>query len=149
MVERKFRIKAACRIADIEHQRFNEAVAAGHYPCAPRVARGATRLFNTLDLVALYFYGQLLKQQWPPRLAGRYACIIRDVLERAPDEKSVMVIRTSCGSLEGLAESALTETPRVHHPFKVLQRFSFDIENARSFIDREIEEELSIVGEDE
>ena len=28
----KFRTKAACRIAGIDHQRFNEDVAAGEYP---------------------------------------------------------------------------------------------------------------------
>lgn len=146
----KFRIKSACRIAQIEHQRFNEAVAAGHYPCAPEVARGSTRLFSYSDLIALFFYGRLLEQGWPPRIAGQYACRILDALKRSPEEKAVMVIYTTANGFTSLAESQLSEPPRVGTGSAlVLQRFSFDIENARQIIDREIDEETSIVGEDE
>lgn len=146
---KRFRIKAACRIAGIEHQRFNEAVASGHYPCAPKVDRGSTRVFDLEDLVALYFYGSLLEQGWPPRLAGQYACRIHDCLISYPQTTGVMVIRLANGSFQTLAESELNGTPKGDVGGGVMQRFSFDIETARKYIDREIDEEISIVGEDD
>lgn len=148
-MQTKFRTQAACRIARISPQRFNEAVAAGNYPCAPEVARGSTRVFTESDLIALFFYGQLLEQGFPPRLAGQYACRVSAVLDRVPDENEVVVIRSEIGKIEGLAGSLLEETPKASSAGLVLQRFIFDVENARKIIRKEIAEELSVIGEDD
>ncbi|NBN76841.1 hypothetical protein GWI72_01005 [Microvirga tunisiensis] len=146
----KFRVKAACRIVGIDPQRFNEAVAAGHYGCAPEVARGATRLMDYNDLVALFFYRTFLDQEFPPRLAGLYACRIRSRLDDlAEDEGDVMLLRYFNNRGEVLVENRLPANQRPPRAEGLLQRFSFDVVAARQVLDKLIAEELSIIGEDD
>lgn len=72
----------AVEIAKVDRDRFNEAVAAGHYPCAPRTLRGTTRLFEVEDVVALWVYGRLIDEGVPPRNAGSIVCdLLNQVLK--------------------------------------------------------------------
>ena len=85
----------ACQIAGINKQRFNEAVAAGRYPCAPKVLKGGTRAFREEDIIALFIYARLIEQNMPPRVAGEIACTLRAKLEEYPDADEVSVPRHS------------------------------------------------------
>ena len=74
----KFRTKAACRIAGIDHQRFNEDVAAGEYPHAPVTTAGVSRVFDEADIAGLYVYAFLTRGCGEPyrfgkKLAATYA----------------------------------------------------------------------------
>jgi hypothetical protein len=149
-MKHKFRVKNACRIADIDRDRFNEAVAAGNYNCAPPVQRGSTRVFDEDDLIALFAYGRMLEDGYPPKLAGRLACLVRGCLGDANAEEDIIVLfRTSTGMLRAWAGSH-QKTPRGKFAGSpVIWRLSFDVANIRKFVRREAEEELSIVGPDD
>ncbi|WP_208353116.1 hypothetical protein [Pseudaestuariivita rosea] len=56
----KFRTKAACRIARIDPQRFNEDVASGDYPHAPKTRSGVSRVFDEADIAGLLIYRHLM-----------------------------------------------------------------------------------------
>ena len=80
----KFRTKAACRIAMIDPQRFNEDVSAGEYPCAPKTKSGVSRVFDEKDIAGLLVYGHLMRVYEPARyvkkIAAMYACGIVNAL---------------------------------------------------------------------
>jgi hypothetical protein len=92
------RTALAADIAGVNRQRFNEAVAEGFYPCAPRTVRGATRLFDVNDILTLWVYGQLLDQGVTPRHAGAQACGLRDFLSVHPGAERVVFVRISVGT---------------------------------------------------
>lgn len=82
----------ACEVAFVNKQRFNEAVARGDYPCAPRV-EGRTRPFAARDVAGLWLYGHLTDDGIPPAKAGDLACALVDVLRRRPDLAEVALVR--------------------------------------------------------
>lgn len=151
----KYRTKAACRIAGVHPDRFNEAVAAKFYPCAPETERGSARVFDETALIALYIYGFLLKQDWTPRQAGKYACFVQGYLTdhfNENDVKEVTVCITEIGDIHtygNSSEKLLGEQYRELPSGRVVQRLSFDIENIRLRIKDEIEAEEAIRGEDD
>lgn len=81
----KVRAPLAMRIAQIDRDRFNEAVARGDYPCAPRVVAGATRIFALDDLVVLCIYGHLVNTGEAPRKAGLLADAVHAAMHRLAD----------------------------------------------------------------
>ncbi len=89
----KFRTKAACRIARIEAQRFNEDVAAGDYPCAPETTSGVSRVFDEADIAGLTVYAHLMRvyepQRYTKKTAAMYACgVIRALRERQGEDQA-------------------------------------------------------------
>lgn len=148
----KFRTKQACRIADIHRDRFNEAVAAGNYPCAPKVLRGSTRVFDEDDLIVLFFYGRMLEEGYQPKLAGRLVCLVRDELRCSKDsEDEILLVRTAASNYEVWRGSHVKEIIRrgnAGHSW-VFWRLSFDIGNIREYVQREAEVEASILGADD
>lgn len=79
----KVRAPLACRIAGIDRERFNEAVAKGDYPDAPPAGSGNPRIFQMHDLIALYVYGRLLEDGAPVRNAGEFAKEVKGLAHRA------------------------------------------------------------------
>ena len=51
----KLRAPLACRLARVDKQRFNEAVARGEYPCAPKAIQGVSRTLTVAETIALYY----------------------------------------------------------------------------------------------
>lgn len=82
----------ACEVAFVNKQRFNEAVARGDYPCAPRV-EGRTRPFTARDVAGLWLYGHLTDEGIPPARAGELACKLVEVLRQYPDLEKVALVR--------------------------------------------------------
>jgi len=85
-------IKEACDLAMIDRARFNEAVAAGHYDCAPEAVHGRPRMFDENDTIALVSYGMRLKEGWPPRLAGHFSCLLRRELSGETENQNAVTI---------------------------------------------------------
>ena len=84
---------AACRVARLDRQRFNEHVSNGDYPCAPPTVQGRTRWFeNPNDLVPLMLFRQLMDDGVSPAKAGRIACAIGQVAREYPDEKIISYV---------------------------------------------------------
>src|SRR5688500_12546877 len=100
----------ACRIAGIDRDRFNEAVHAGNYPCAPGTARGATRVFSLDDLVSLYVYVRLLEEEMPSKAAGRLACSIGTHPRMYPGDTRIHVGRPESGTQWILPGSQANDT---------------------------------------
>src|SRR5438132_13846853 len=71
---RRVRSAIALQLVNLERLKFNEAVANGHYPCAPITTAGSVRLFAEDDLVALYVFARLLELNVASRRAGQLAC---------------------------------------------------------------------------
>ncbi len=107
-MKHKFRVKAACRIAHINRDRFNEAVAAGNYGCAPAVQRGSTRIFDENDLIALFAYARMLDGGYPPKLAGRLACLVRNRLGDANAEEDEIVLVSSSNGVLDAGDSGMS-----------------------------------------
>lgn len=82
----------ACEVASVNKQRFNEAVARGDYPCAPRV-EGRTRPFAARDVAGLWLYGHLTDDGIPPAKAGELACELVALLRQRPDLEEVALVR--------------------------------------------------------
>lgn len=82
----------ASEVAFINKQRFNEAVARGDYPCAPKV-EGRARSFTALDVMGLWLYGHLTNDGIPPARAGTLACEFVEVLRLHPDLEEVLIVR--------------------------------------------------------
>jgi hypothetical protein len=148
-MNKRFRTQIACRIAHIDRVRFNEAVAAGNYPCAPKTERGSSRVFDESQLIALFYYGRLLDQGWPPKLAGSFACRLSEELYFHPDAEEILLIFDVAGGCEYWPGDSVKEMPRKAQGNFVLHRLSIDIGNIREIIRKEIAEELSIYGDDD
>lgn len=88
----------ACDMARLDRDRFNEAVAAGHYGCAPSTTPGSSRIFLIEDCVALYIYARMIDEGVPPSRAGGFVCeIILPELKssRANPPEHLLEVRTS------------------------------------------------------
>lgn len=149
----KFRTKAACRIADYDHQRFNEDVAAGEYQCAPTTTSGIARVFDECDIAGLYVYSFLMRVYAPLRftkkIAAMYACEIILALRRnahAPDD---VKLRADF-SLGGFNDSWTVR--RSDEPVNFsgsLGMVSFDLNLLLSVVRSRMEEEAKILGEED
>lgn len=136
----------AMRITRMDRVKFNQAVNDGFYTCAPDAIPGVRRVFDLNDLVGLYFFAEMIRDDEPTRKAGQLACRIVEQLRRDPEATHVYVGRNIIG-----ASFASTDV-NVHaaqldglpvHSIRI-----FHVGNAREFILLRLEEEDSIVGED-
>ncbi|MCV2446672.1 hypothetical protein [Paracoccus sp. DMF] len=82
----------ASEVAFFNKQRFNEAVARGDYPCAPKV-EGRARVFTARDVMGIWLYGHLIDDGIPPAKAGDLACQFVNVLKFDPDIEEVLIVR--------------------------------------------------------
>ena len=147
---KSFRTQSACRIAGIDRNRFNEAVAAGNYKCAPPVARGSTRVFSEIDLIALTYYGSLIRtDEYTAGLAGKLTCIFQEQLRRTPDENEIVLVRSIAGTWTACAGSAVSDTANFSSGLPILEARRIKVENLRSIVRREADEEDNIAGIDD
>jgi len=146
---RKFRIQSACRIAGLDRDRFNEAVAAGKYPCAPEVVRGSTRVFDEIDLIVLTIYRIYLFQH-PVPLAGMLACKIHELLSQKPDEAEIVLFLLTNGAWKSTVGSTMGPHKRKRDGMAVLETRYVNVDNIREYVRREAREEARTLGaEDE
>lgn len=96
-MRQKLTTKAACELAGINRDRFNEYVAAQFYECAPATVAGRARDFAEDDLVTLILFRQLMDRDMSPKRAGLLACVIGEEARCAPEAEAVMLIDTYMG----------------------------------------------------
>lgn len=127
----------ACKVARIDKQRFNEAVAAGRYPCAPAVKKGGTRYFNQDDMVALFVYARLIEQDIPASVAGEIACDLRSKLNEFPNVEEVKIPRHR-EDVKG-PQGEETGTPLVEgEEYSALIEMAFDVAGIRGEVERRL-----------
>lgn len=85
----------AAKIARIDREKFNGAIADGYYTCAPKTVRGASRIFDVNDIVCMTIYGRMLENLMTPLAAGKMACGLRDYLKNHPDAERAIYIQSA------------------------------------------------------
>lgn len=90
----------ACRVVGLNRDRFNEYVAAGHYPCAPSTIPGRARLFDPDDMLTLFLFKRLIDDGFTVEKAGKIACAIGGLAKVYPDERAIAYVETYIGSAE-------------------------------------------------
>ena len=160
----KFRTKAACRIAGIDHQRFNEDVAAGEYPHAPVTTAGVSRVFDEADIAGLYVYAHLTRgcgetYRFSKRSAATYAGGVIQAL-RGQFPLDFRQVRSGDRAradfpLVPNANGAFIRAFEDHPPhFKTgvdqgVVSICFDLEGILEIVRRRMEEEARILGEED
>lgn len=91
-------IKLACDIAGASADRFNEAVHAGFYPCAPKTKPGRARSFDRDDVVALRIYQGDMNAGMSAKAAGEKACMLRQFMHEHPDAPHAYLVSTPFGA---------------------------------------------------
>ncbi|HEX2529811.1 MAG TPA: hypothetical protein VHL31_26410 [Geminicoccus sp.] len=146
ILNRTARTPVATRIARVDRQRFNEAVAGGLYPCAPSTVSGTPRIFDVNDIVILVVWSELLKEGLPPRKAGGIACGLRSLLIEHPEAERVVFVINSYGrSIWDLRENIPLEANTIGGTFIVSIKEWF-LGPIRARVVRELEEEAGTVG---
>lgn len=93
----KLTTTAACRVAKIDRDRFNEHVAAGRFPCAPDTIPGRARLFDPDDMIALWLFRESMDDGLDAVRAGRIACAVAEVARNNPDARSISYVQDYFG----------------------------------------------------
>lgn len=142
------RAKLACEIANIDPDRFNEAVHAGNYPCAPETAPGKARIFNMQDLIALCVYGRKLEQEVPARRAGAIACGVRSVLAVHPNCSVVLQVMAQLGSYRFFDAEQFSRDAVDLGGLQIVEIHEYRLEPIKTRIIAQLEDAAGIVGEE-
>ena len=94
MAVKKVSTAIACRIVGLNRDRFNEYVAAGHYPCAPKTVPGRARLFGPDDLLTLMIFKRLTEDGYTVERAGDIACAIGTLAMSYPEARAISYVET-------------------------------------------------------
>lgn len=146
---------AACRVARIDRDRFNEHVAAGRYPCAPATTAGKARLFDPDDMIGLYLFRELLDDGLNAARAGAIACEVSNAARAHPEAPAITYVQSCFGPDHGSAwPSDIVPDPAqwdtaMFSGHDVRKTTTFNIEKMRKLIAHYTEEERSIIGERE
>lgn len=142
----------ACEIAQIDRDRFNEDVAAGHFKCAPETIPGRSRILDLYDTIALKFYSELLTSGATKQRAGRVACAVAKAARESPDEPVISYVEDYFLPPRGKAIPASTLGPRnkmsdeIYRSSNIRCVTDFNVAYTKTFIIHHVEEERSIVG---
>lgn len=142
------RTKTACEIAGVDPNRFNEAVHAGHYPCAPETRAGSARVFDVEDLVCLTVYRRQLDRDVPPRRAGDVACGLRRVLRENPGANRVLQIMPEMGSPFYVLAEHFNPDATHQGGYSIAEVREFRLETIRAGVIAALEDEAGIIGEE-
>lgn len=152
--------QAAMDIAGVSRLRFNEAVNAKNYPCAPAGHRGKKRMFTPTDVVGLFLFGTLMREagglDLPASQAGRLTCWLMEFLKdyraaygKEYDEDQVMYVVGQVGAAFVSASSFAKGEYRAGGGYiggKVLFSMAFDLRNVRAIVEEGIEDARRVVG---
>lgn len=94
--------KLACEIAHINSDRFNEAIHANFYPCAPKTSPGKARTFDVDDIVGLRIYQKSMDAGMSAAAAGSKACRVREFMQSNPDASRVYIVATDFKTVDYL-----------------------------------------------
>ena len=152
-IQPKLTTIAACRVARIDRDRFNEHVAADRFPCAPDTIAGRARLFDPDDMVALWLFRELLDDGVARERAGHIACQVARCARQNPQAEAVAYVETFVGS-----KAAVVADEVSHHSkwgevtfggSDIRKVTTFNIAKTRKLIAHYTAEEQSIIGPDD
>lgn len=144
---------AACRVAGIDRNRFNEHVAANNFTCAPPTTSGRARLFDPDDMIALRLFNDLMKDGFTPKRAGEIACEVAQAAKLSPEASTISYVESF---FRGGSAHPSDSVPNSSEWDKVLfsgtdirKVTTFRIGKLREIIAHYTEEERSIIGPDD
>lgn len=141
----------ACRVANLDRDRFNEHVAGGNFYCAPSTTAGRTRLFTADDMIALMLFSQLLDENIPAKRAGLIACTVGDFAVRNPTHPIVAFFETEIASPFAGPFGDVPKPDKWSDARFSGQRLKkvtlFNVQRVRQNIQSGIEYERSIIGD--
>jgi len=144
---------AACRVAGIDRDRFNEHVAAGRFGCAPATVPGRSRLFDPDDVLALHLFRDLMDDGFDATRAARIACEVAQVAKLNPDERAISYVETFFSGGSAHPTSAVPDASQWDHVLfsgrDVRKVATFRIGKLREMIAHFTEEERNFIGADE
>ncbi|MBC9207527.1 hypothetical protein IBL26_11840 [Roseomonas aerophila] len=151
----KLTTAAACRVARIDRDRFNEHVAAGRFGCAPSTVPGRARLFDPDDMIALWLFRELMEDGFDASVAGMMACEVANAARIAPNATAITYVQSYFDKAGGHAYPA-DEVPassdwdtKLFSGTDIRKATTFRIGKMRKLIEFYTEEERSIVGEND
>lgn len=150
---------AACRVARIDRDRFNEHAAAGRFPCAPDTTPGRARLFNPDDMIALMLFSELLEDGLAASVAGRIACEVAAAARQNPEARAISYVRSTPAKSGFTVDRAALPASSLPDPemwnktlfndCDLIERvMTFNVWQLRDRIARKTEEERLIIGEE-
>ncbi len=150
----KLTIKAACRIAEIDRDRFNEHVAAGRFPCAPATVPGRARTFDPDDMIALCLFSEMLGDGIDAGRAGAIACEVARAARNHPDSPTITLVEDYFfPSIGNAFPTEIVPPPEdwdrvLFNGTDIRKATTFRISKLRAIIARKTDDERSIIGED-
>ncbi len=139
----------------VDPQRFNEDVAAGEYPCAPKTSAGVSRVFDQFDIAGLFVYGHLMRvydhARYSKKVASMYACgVMRALRERTTTDSSRIDFPLNAFYDKGIHCNS-DEPPYFGGPNDraVAATMSFDLKNIMNVVHQRMAEEAKILGEED
>ncbi|MBS9476076.1 hypothetical protein [Ancylobacter radicis] len=144
---------AACRVARLDRDRFNEHVAAGRFGCAPATVPGRARLFDPDDMIALWLFRELMDDGFDAVHAGRIACSVAECARLNPEARSISYVQDYFQPVRGRAFPS-DEVPAASawdtvkfSGTDIRKVTTFRIGKMREMIAHYTEEERAIIGE--
>lgn len=150
----KLTTKAACRVARIDRDRFNEHVAAGRFKCAPNTVPGRARLFDPDDMIALWLFRELMDDGFDAGIAGVIACAVAEAARQNPEARAVSYAQDYFGfGGDAFPANAVPDHSKWDEVLlsgrDIRKVTTFRISKLREMIAHYTEEERSIIGEDD
>ncbi|WP_289145560.1 hypothetical protein [uncultured Sphingobium sp.] len=141
---------AACRVARLDRQRFNEYVAGGDYTCAPKTIPGRSRLFDEADMIALCIFAQEIEgQMMKPLMAGLNAEAVLAALRKRPDADHLTFAHIwQEPMLRLLVDKPLPAGENLVGK-SVIRYTVYDIAAVRAVVRKGVEQERAIIGPDD
>ena len=151
----KLTAAAACRVARIDRDRFNEHVAAGRFPCAPGTIPGRARLFDPDDMISLWLFRTLMDDGLNAEAAGLMACEVARVARANTEAPAITFVQTYFDERGGFAvpsdqvPAAADWNEVTFSGTDIRKATTFNVSKIRKLIAHYTEEERSIIGERE
>ncbi len=155
MTKMRIRTKLACEFARVDRQQFNEAVANGLYQCAPPTSRGSSRLFTIDDVTALFIFGRMIRMGFGIREAAHIACEMRSQFDETHpgadlNERPLAIwVETVRGARHVMMSARSLPMSIGSGVGPVIGSIAFDVLSIRNHIGQLIQDETSIIGDDD
>lgn len=151
----KLTAAAACRVARIDRDRFNEHVAAGRFPCAPSTIPGRARLFDPDDMIGLWLFRELMDDGFDAVHAGKIACEIARAARANPEARAISYVQDYFQPVSGNAypadnvPAAAEWDDVVFSGTDIRKVTTFRVGKLRKIIANYTDEERSVIGDRE
>lgn len=147
----KLTATAACRVARIDRDRFNEHVAAGRFPCAPDTIPGRARLFDPDDMISLWLFRELMEDGLDAASAGHIACKVAAAAREAPAAQAISYVQDQFPKGGSAISAETVPDPKDWKTFTIgglpiRKVTTFNVGQLREIIAHHTEEARSIIG---